>query len=167
MNVKAKKEGQGGKYYVHTGLCLRPCHAGYTSIVECVSLYCSYLFKSFYLSVASITTSSPRLSTRKIHYTKERQPPEEKRKNRNILIIDVYFNNIIEVITTGKNILLDLLTLFYSFVLFGFELYSGCGGPPRDLSVLSKNFWKTKNQHNSSWAKVVKDGSQAKAEPGT
>lgn len=115
MIVKARKEGHGGKCSVHTELCLHPCHAGYTSIVECVSLYCSYLFKSFYLSVASITMSSPGLSTRKMHYTKERQPPEEKRKTRNILIIDVYFNNIIGVITTGKNTSLDLLTLILQF----------------------------------------------------
>lgn len=49
-----KEGGQGGKCRVHTEPCLYPCHFGYSSIIGCVSLYCNYLFKSVYLSVASM-----------------------------------------------------------------------------------------------------------------
>ena len=53
----------------------------------------------------------------------------KKENSRNVLIIDAYFNNIIEVIITGwwgeYFVELSLTFFFYSFVLFGFELYSG------------------------------------------
>lgn len=93
------------------------------SIAGRISLYCKYLFKAICLSIASIL-HEPYWITNQEKVLRSLAKRGNINKNRNILITDVYFNKIIDIITIGNH-LGGLLSFIAQFRVVWIWLYCG------------------------------------------